>query len=320
MHANGLRVEGDRGETVVRPVQATDDPAAIGPVDLVLFCVKLWDVETTGEQIRGLIGAETIVIPLQNGVDASERLLPILGAARVLGGVAIVTGSIVAPGVVRQFGKHHRIIFGELDGQITSRAERIRDVCQAAGIEAVLSGDIQRARWEKFIMLVAISGLCALVRRPIGDLRDEPDIAPLIDDAMREVVEVGRACGVKFSPDALRPLIHDVPPNTTPSMAVDLRAGNRLELPWLAGKVVQLGAAHGVPTPVNRVVYEAGRLPLGRDPQWDHCALAQRHQGQRRNPLAVPPRHRRSTRQSSRRRGCPSRPRSTAYSSGPSRV
>lgn len=263
MRANGLRVEGDRGETVVRPVQATDDPAAIGPVDLVLFCVKLWDVEATGQQIRRLIGAETIVIPLQNGVDASERLLPILGAMHVLGGVAIVTGSIVAPGVVRQFGKHHRIIFGELDGQITSRVERIRDVCQAAGIEAVLSGDIQRARWEKFIMLVAISGLCALVRRPIGDLRDEPDIAPLIDDAMREVVEVGRACGVKFSPDvlhSLRPLIHDVPPNTTPSMAVDLLAGNRLELPWLAGKVVQLGATHSVPTPVNRVVYAALKL------------------------------------------------------------
>lgn len=263
MRANGLRVEGDRGETVVRPVQATDDPAAIGPVDLVLFCVKLWDVEATGQQIRRLIGAETIVIPLQDGVDASERLLPILGAMHVLGGVAIVTGSIVAPGVVRQFGKHHRIIFGELDGQITSRVERIRDVCQAAGIEAVLSGDIQRARWEKFIMLVAISGLCALVRRPIGDLRDEPDIAPLIDDAMREVVEVGRACGVKFSPDvlhSLRPLIHDVPPNTTPSMAVDLLAGNRLELPWLAGKVVQLGATHSVPTPVNRVVYAALKL------------------------------------------------------------
>jgi 2-dehydropantoate 2-reductase len=263
MRANGLRVEGDRGETVVRPVQATDDPAAIGPVDLVLFCVKLWDVEATGQQIRRLIGAETIVIPLQDGVDASERLLPILGAMHVLGGVAIVTGSIVAPGVVRQFGKHHRIIFGELDGQITSRVERIRDVCQAAGIEAVLSGDIQRARWEKFIMLVAISGLCALVRRPIGDLRDEPDIAPLIDDAMREVVEVGRACGVKFSPDvlhSLRPLIHDVSPNTTPSMAVDLLAGNRLELPWLAGKVVQLGATHSVPTPVNRVVYAALKL------------------------------------------------------------
>jgi 2-dehydropantoate 2-reductase len=260
MRADGLRVEGDRGETVVRPAQATDDPAAIGPVDLVLFCVKLWDVEAAGERVLPLLGSGTSVIPLQNGIDASERLLPILGAEHVLGGVAMVTGSIVAPGVVRQTGKHHRMVFGELDGQITTRVERIRSVCQDAGIEAVLSDDIQRARWEKFIVLVALSGLCALARQPVGGLRDDPDIAPLLDDAMREVVEVGRACGVRLAADAVEPLrgfVRDVPPGLTPSMAVDLRAGNRLELRWLAGKVVELGVAHGVPTPVNRVVYAA---------------------------------------------------------------
>jgi 2-dehydropantoate 2-reductase len=253
-------VEGDRGETVVRPAQATDDPAAIGPVDLVLFCVKLWDVETAGERVLPLIGSETSVIPLQNGIDASERLVPILGAGCVLGGVAVVTGSIVAPGVVRQTGKHHRMVFGELDGQISARAQRIRSVCQDAGIEAVVSDDIQRARWEKFIVLVAVSGLCALVRQPVGGLRDDPDIAPLLDDAMREVIDVGRACGVGLGPDTLEPLrafVRGVPPGLTPSMAVDLAAGNRLELRWLAGKVVELGAAHGVATPVNRVVYAA---------------------------------------------------------------
>jgi 2-dehydropantoate 2-reductase len=260
MRANGLRIEGDRGETVVSPVQATDDPSAIGPVDLVLFCVKLWDVETVGEHISPLIGPETVVIPLQNGIDASERLGPILGASHVLGGVAMVTGTIVAPGVIRQTGKHHSFIFGELDGQITPRAERIRDVSQAAGIDAVLSRDIQRARWEKFIGLAALSGLCSLTRQPIGGLRDDPDIAPLLDDAMREVVDVGRACGVQFAPDVLGPLrawVRGAPAYLTPSMAVDLRAGRRLELPWLAGRVVQLGAEHGVPTPVNRVVYAA---------------------------------------------------------------
>jgi 2-dehydropantoate 2-reductase len=260
MRADGLRVEGDRGETVVRPAQATDDPAAIGQVDLVLFCVKLWDVEAAGERILPLIGSETSVIPLQNGIDSSERLLPILGAAHVLGGVAVVTGSIVAPGVVRQTGKHHRMVFGELDSRITARAERIRTVCQDAGIEAVVSDDIQRARWEKFIALVAVSGLCALTRQPVGGLRDDPDIAPLLDDAMQEVIDVGRACGVRLGPDTLEPLrafVRGVPPGLTPSMAVDLAAGNRLELRWLAGKVVELGAAHGVATPVNRVVYAA---------------------------------------------------------------
>jgi len=260
MRANGLRIEGDRGETLVRPVQASDDPATIGPVDVVLFCVKLWDVESAGAQIRPLIGGETAVIPLQNGIDASERLMPILGAPHVLGGVAVITGSIVAPGVVRQSGKHHRVTFGELDGRITPRAERIRDACQAAGIEIALSTDILRARWEKFIALVATSGLCALTRRSIGPLRDDPDISPLFEEAMQEVVDVGRASGVAFPPEVLDPwraFIRGVPPDWTPSMAVDLRAGNRLELPWLAGKVVQIGREKGVPTPVNRMVYVA---------------------------------------------------------------
>lgn len=260
MRDSGLRIEGDRGETIVRPVQTTDDPATIGAVDLVLFCVKLWDVESAGEQIRPLIGSGTAVIPLQNGVDASERLVPILGASHVLGGVAKVTGSIVAPGVIRQSGKHHGIVFGELDRQIRPRTERIRDVCQAAGIESELSSDIQVERWWKFVGLVAFSGLCALTRRPVGDLRDDPDLSLLIDDAMREVIDVGRACGVQLASDALetwRAFIRGVPANLTPSMAVDLRAGNRLELPWLAGKVVELGKGCGVPTPVNRVVYAA---------------------------------------------------------------
>ncbi len=260
IRANGLRVEGGRGETTVRPARASDDPAAVGPVDLVLFCVKLWDVETAGAQIRPLIGAATAVVPLQNGVDASERLQPVLGAAHVLGGVAVVTGSIIAPGVVRQFGTHHRMVFGELDRAVTPRTEAIRDACLGAGIDAVLSDDIQRARWEKFVFLTAISGLCALSRRPIGDLRDDPDAAPLLEEAMQEAVAVGRACGIRFNPDVLeggRAFIRNAPPDLMPSMGVDLRAGNRLELPWLAGRLVQLGALHGVPTPVNRVVHAA---------------------------------------------------------------
>ena len=117
MQQNGLRIEGDRGETLVRPAQATDDIASIGPVDYVLFCVKLWDVESAGEQIRPIVGPETAVVPLQNGVDAAERLIPILGPEAVMGGSAFVTGSIVAPGVVRQTGTYQQMTFGELDGR-----------------------------------------------------------------------------------------------------------------------------------------------------------------------------------------------------------
>ncbi len=170
---------------------------------------------------------------------------------------AVLTGSIIAPGVVRQSGQHHRIVFGELDSRITQRGEMIRDVCQAAGIGAELSSDIQRARWEKFIILVAASGVCAAARLPIGPLREDPDIAPLFKEAMREVVAVGTARGVQFPPDVLEPwraLLRSVPPDWIPSMAVDIRAGRRLELPWLGGKLVEPAAAHGVPVPSNRAI------------------------------------------------------------------
>ena len=267
MRANGLKIEGDRGESLVKPVLATDDPATIGPVDLVLFCVKLWDVETAGEQIRPLMGPDTAVIPLQNGVDASEWLVRILGAAHVLGGVALITGSITAPGVVRQSGKHHRILFGELDWRVTRRCEAIRDACVSAGISAELSDDIQRARWEKFIFLVATSGVCAVSRLSIGPLRNDPDIVPLLEDAMKEAVAVGSACGVRLSENVLYPwraLLRSVPDDWTPSMAVDIRAGRRLELPWLGGRLVELAATHGVPVPVNRTI-SAVLKPYARD-------------------------------------------------------
>lgn len=260
MRTNGLRVEGDRGTTHLDTVQATDDPSTVGPVDAVLSCVKLWDLETSGRQVKPMIGPESIVIPLQNGIDASEALSPILGAEHVLGGIAMVTGSITAPGVVRQTGTHHSMIFGELDGRLSARVSRFQEVCEAAGIDAVIPEDIQVARWNKFIGLAAIAGLCAVARQPLGVVRDDPDIAPLIVASMQEVVDVGIACGVGLGPafvDNWMKIIEGLPSGLTPSMAVDLKAGNRLELRWLTGKVVELGRAHGVPTPVNGVIYGA---------------------------------------------------------------
>src|SRR5580765_7446396 len=143
MQANGLRIEGDRGEITIRPAQATDDVESIGPVDYVLFCVKLWDVESAGEQIRAIVGSRTAVIPLQNGIDAAERLIPILGREAVMGGTAFVTGSIIAPGIVRQTGTYFQMTFGELDRQTSPRGERLRDLCAAAGIDGMLSPDVR---------------------------------------------------------------------------------------------------------------------------------------------------------------------------------
>jgi 2-dehydropantoate 2-reductase len=263
MQANGLRVEGDRGETLVQPARATDDPATIGVTDYVLLCVKLWDVESAGEQIQSIIGPQTAVVPLQNGIDAAERLIPILGRAPVMGGSAFVTGSIVSPGVVRQTGTYFQITFGELDGGISRRGERLRDLCIAAGLETNLSPDIRVPLWEKYIGLVPLSGVNALTRVPLGIYRADPDLWAIFEAALYETVAVGRAEGVPLPPDAAERMLAQVgamPPHHMTSMGNDLLRGNRLELPWFAGKVVELGRRHAIPTPANGFIYAALKL------------------------------------------------------------
>ena len=260
MRENGLRVEGDRGETHIRPAQATDDIAGIGTVDFVLSCVKLWDVEQAAEQIRPIVGPHTAVIPLQNGIDAAERMIRILGDEPVMGGMAFVTGTILAPGVVRQTGTYQQMTFGELDGQISERGERLRDLCEAAGFEGVLSPDIMVPVWQKFLLLVPLSGLNALTRLPLGKWREDPDLVNLYEAALRETVEVGRAERVRLPPDCAEKtvaMMRSMPPHHTTSMGNDLLRGNRLELPWFAGKVAELGRRHGIPTPVNGFIYAA---------------------------------------------------------------
>jgi 2-dehydropantoate 2-reductase len=258
MREHGLRIEGGRGETVVDPAQATDDPAAIGPVDFVLFCVKLWDVESAGEAIKPLIGPTTAVIPLQNGIDASERLIPMLGAGSVMGGVAQISATIAEPGVIRQVGSFMRLVFGELEGGKSARGEAFLGLCRKAGFDATHSDRIMTELWMKFILLASNAAMTAATRRPIGQLRDDPEIEPLFARAYAEVAAVGRAKGIAIPDDAVEKTIgfnRNAPPAMMASMAHDLIRGNRIELPWLSGKVVSLGRELGVPTPVHEVLY-----------------------------------------------------------------
>ena len=269
MQQNGLRIEGDRGETLIRPAWATDDIASIGPVDYVLLCVKLWDLETVGAQLRPIVGPDTAVVPVQNGVDAHERLIPILGREAVMGGTAFVTGSIVAPGTVRQTGTYFQIAFGELDRVTSPRAERLRDLCAAAGIDGVLSPDILVSLWEKFVGLVPISSVNALTRMPMGKYRGDPDTWSLVETILRETVAVGRAEGINLARDAVDrglAMIRSMPDHHMTSMGNDLLRGNKLELPWFAGKVVELGRRHGIPTPVSGFAYAALKLHVNGAP------------------------------------------------------
>jgi 2-dehydropantoate 2-reductase len=260
MKSQGLKIEGGRGETHLVPTQATDDPKAVGPVDYVLFCVKLWDVESAGEHIKPLVGPNTAVIPLQNGIDAPERLLPILGPRAVMGGVAQISASIVAPGVIRQVGTFMRMLFGELDGSKSERGEALLAMCKKAGFDVVLSDQIVTELWLKFILLSTNASLIALVRQPIGKVRDDPDMQQQWTAAYKEVIAVGKARGVKLPDDALDRMMAfntSAPPTMKPSMALDLERGNRIELPWLGGKVVELGRQLGVPTPTHSLMYAA---------------------------------------------------------------
>ena len=202
MRERGLKIEGDRGEMHISPAQATDDPSDIGPVDIVLFCVKLWDVESAGAAIRPIIGPKTAVISLQNGVDAHERLIPVLGREAVMGGTAFVTGSIVAPGVVRQTGAYQRMTFGELDGTLSPRGKRLAELCVEAGFDGVLSPDVLVPLWDKFTMLVPLANVNALTRAPLGKYRADPDTWSLVLGSVHETVAVGRAEGINLAPDA----------------------------------------------------------------------------------------------------------------------
>ncbi len=258
MKSRGLKVEGGRGESYVMPAQATDDPATVGQVDVVLFCVKLWDVESAGQQIKPMVGKETAVITLQNGIDAHERLVPILGKSAVMPGVANISATIAEPGVIRQTGTVMRMVFGEIDGAKSARGQALAAACAKAGIDGVFSEAILTELWMKFILLASNASMMALARLPIGHLRDDADIAPYFIAAYEEVAAVGRATGIALPTDAVERTLNfnrNAPAHLMASMGADLLRGNRIELPWLSGKVIELGRKHGVPTPTHAFLY-----------------------------------------------------------------
>ena len=208
--------------------------------------------------IGAWIGPNTMVIPLQNGIDAAERLTPILGRGAVMGGVAQISASIIKPGAIRQVGTFMRMIFGEFDGKRSKRAEDFLALCQKAGFDATLSDQIQTELWMKFIPLATNASMTAATRLPIGKLRDDPDIKAIFLACITEVIDVGRAKGIALPADALGKTLDflgHAPPAMKASMALDLERGNRLELPWLSGKVVELGRELGVPTPTHDILY-----------------------------------------------------------------
>ena len=255
---DGLRIESAHGDLHLKNVNVTDDSRQVGPVDVVLFAVKLWDTETAGEQTRPLVGPNTRVITLQNGVDSVERLAPILGDNVTVGGSTYVVATIVRPGLIRQTGSMTKVHCGRLDQRpdpvLASYVEQIK----AANIDITLTDHMLLDLWKKFVLLSGTSGVTASTRQSLGVIRDDEDMRAFFYRLMHETMAVGRAAGVEFPSDFPAELDRSVaafPPTMKASMANDLDAGNRLELDWLAGKVVALGRRYGISTPANEAVY-----------------------------------------------------------------
>jgi len=259
MRAEGLRVESPLGDIHLPRVNVTDNPADIGPADIVWLAVKLWDMDAAITSMRPLMAPHTGVISFQNGVEKDDILREAFGDRAVMGGVAYIATNIDRPGVIKHTGTMQRLVFGEYDGRRSPRAESLLEAAVRGGINAELSDDIRKAIWEKFVFLVGLSGSTTTMRETIGPIRSNPRSRRFLSELMRETVAVGRALGVALPADFAEQrlaFVDGLPEQMTSSMHHDLKAGKRLEVSWLSGGVAQLGERTGVPTPMNRAVWD----------------------------------------------------------------
>jgi 2-dehydropantoate 2-reductase len=264
----GLHVHSLKGDVVVNPAVATDDPARVGVVDCMILGVKAWQVVDAARSAAALVGPNTSVLPLQNGVEAPEQVASVLGREHALGGVAKIISYVGAPGHIHHTGAEPSVVIGELDGRSTERIEALRRAFAAGkGVGVSVSTDIQLSLWEKFLFITAWAGVGAVTRAPMGVVRSVPESRRLIVGALEEIERLARARGIGLAPDALATILaiidSVVPADGTASLQRDIAAGRPSELDNLTGAVVRLGAELGVATPVNSFLY-AALVPLER--------------------------------------------------------
>jgi 2-dehydropantoate 2-reductase len=260
---NGLQVKSIHGNFHVQPAQATDNAGQIGPVDLVLFCTKTYSIEAATQQIKPMVGEGTTVLPLQNGIDAAERIGAVVGLQRLIGGVTWISSSVEAPGVIKQISQFRRVVIGELDGQVTDRVQAIYRAFEKTGITTELAEDIQKVLWTKFVFISTASSLGSLTRLPIGEYRAVPETRAMMTDLMREVEAIARAQGVQLDKGVVQKsldFIDNAAAHIKPSMQLDVEAGRRSELEAMIGVIGRKGRELGIPTPVADMVY-ASLLP-----------------------------------------------------------
>lgn len=264
LRTNGLQVKSVHGNFAIIPAQATDSPAEVSAVDLILFCVKTYDTDDAAKAIQPAVSPQTAIISLQNGVDAVERIGKVVGVEHVLGGVTQISSAIEAPGVVRQVSQFRRIILGELDGSISARAQSIEKTLKETGVTVEITQNIFKALWTKLVFISAASGLGSLTRLPMGDYRSVPETRAMIVSLMKEVETVARAQGIALDADVVQKsldFIDAAAPQIKASMQLDVEAGRQTELEAMIGVVGRKGREAGVPTPTADFIY-AALLPI----------------------------------------------------------
>lgn len=267
---NGLLVKTDDGEMLVKPVNATDDPSTIGPVDVVLFATKLYDTIEAAGQLKPVMGPGTFVVTIQNGISGADLIGSVLGRDNVLAGSTYIVSHLEGPGVIHHMGKYQRIVFGELDGRMSNRGRSFETLCQESGIDVEFSDKVQTTMWEKFIPLTVMSGMTSVTRSPIGPILADPALAAMVDAAVSEAVNVARAKGISLNENTaerVQKTVRLAPYDTKASMLVDLERGKKMELPWLSATIASMGEELGVPTPTHKFIATVLKLHAAGAPK-----------------------------------------------------
>lgn len=263
LRANGLRLESPQGNAVLSNLEATDSPVEIGAVDVVIVAVKAWQVPGIAESIHPLVGRDTVILPLQNGVEAADQLAAVCGKERVLGGICRIVAAADGEGHVKHVGVEPFIALGELDNHRSSRTARLVETLRRAGIAADNPADIQASIWKKFLFIAPVSGVAAVARAPLGVIRAIPETRSLVEQAMGEVSDLARSKRISLSAHSMRKTLEfldTMPAESTCSMQRDIMGGRPSELDAINGAVVRLGRVLGIDTPVNQFIH-ASLLP-----------------------------------------------------------
>jgi 2-dehydropantoate 2-reductase len=257
---HGLKVDSINGNFTIKTIVATDKTTAVKAVDIILVCVKTWQLSQAANAILPMLSSKTFIIPLENGVDSPSQLARVLGMKHVLGGLCRIASHIEAPGYIQHTGIEPYVAFGELDNHPSSRTQDLLKCFERAGVKADIPDDINVAVWQKFLFISVISGIGAVTRVPVGAFRSLPATRQMLEDGLRECYSVALAQGINLPPESVNTTleyIDSLPPDTIPSMQRDIMDGHPSELEAQSGMIVRLGQIHNIPTPVHAFIYHS---------------------------------------------------------------